>query len=228
MYDKRSAWFLATLAPDRGAATCLSDSIASAMIELPTSKQTLSDSLIATRGGTLLAWRTTIEGGERQPIAVKPSREKSLHFGFGQVSNFFPGTKVIAAELMEEIVSQTLGSVQPGQASVFDDQYISTGGQMVELIVGHDRFCCDLRPLFYDILERRLNNRVQRGLECHSYDAAGALVAEAAGVILTDGYGQKLDAPFSVNHPVHWCGYANEELRSHIEPIIQRWLVRNL
>ena len=49
---------------------------------------------------------------------------------------------------------------------VFDDQYICTGGQFYELIVGHDRFIADLRPLFYQILHQ------PPGLCCHPYDYA--------------------------------------------------------
>jgi fructose-1,6-bisphosphatase/inositol monophosphatase family enzyme len=37
MYDKRSAWMLAAVAPQRGRATCLDDILVAAMTELPTS-----------------------------------------------------------------------------------------------------------------------------------------------------------------------------------------------
>ncbi|MBZ0171467.1 MAG: hypothetical protein K8E66_03730, partial [Phycisphaerales bacterium] len=141
----------------------------------------------------------------------------------GQVTSFFPGTKILAAELMERIASQTLGEVRAGEALVFDDQYLTTGGQLVELISGRDRFCCDLRPLLFEIV-RRGGGPVAEGLTCHPYDMAGLLVAQRAGVIVTDGFGRELDAPFSVDHGVHWCGYANGSLRAAIEPIIQAWL----
>ena len=62
-----------------------------------------------------------------------------------------------------------------------------------------------------------------RGLECHPYDCAGMLVAQKAGVILTDGFGRPLDAPMDVHSGVHWCGYANETLRKKIEPVILDW-----
>jgi fructose-1,6-bisphosphatase/inositol monophosphatase family enzyme len=37
MYDKRSAWFLAAVAENRGEETCLADTFAAVMVELPTS-----------------------------------------------------------------------------------------------------------------------------------------------------------------------------------------------
>lgn len=228
MYDKRSAWFLAAVACDRGAATRLFDSIASAVVELPTSKQNAADVYIFDKSSGLVAARESLSGGSSTPLAVQPSRAQSLLHGFGQVSNFFPGTKQVASELMERISHATLGAVQIGQATIFDDQYISSGGQMVELMMGRDRFCCDLRPLLYRIIERRTGATVDRGLQCHPYDIAGLAAAYKAGVILTDGLGAPLDAPMDVSTPVHWCGYANAALQRSIEPVIQDWLRENL
>ncbi len=226
MYDKRSAWFLAAVAPDRGEATRLSDAFASAMVELPVSKQTLADCYVASGEGLLAGTRYALDRSTKPAeIEIQPSRAVTLRHGFAQVANFFPGTKVLASELMETIAAAVLGRVEPGDASVFDDQYMTTGGQMIELMLGHDRFCCDLRPLFYRILETQ-GVSVARGLECHPYDCAGMLVAQQAGVILTDGFGASLDAPMDVQTGVHWCGYANENLRQQIEPVIQNWLAR--
>jgi hypothetical protein len=220
MYDKRSAWFLAAIAPHRGDDTRLSDAVASVMVELPTSKQGQSDSFVYSVGRPACCRRTSLSSGETCEVAFGPSTATTLENGFAQVSNFFPGTKQLASELMERIAAATLGSVAPGRPSIFEDQYISTGGQMVELMCGRDRFCCDLRPLFYDVIEHRSHRPLQRGLECHPYDIAGLPLAKSAGLIVTDGYGDALDARFDVSSPVHWCGYANEALRSRIAPII--------
>jgi len=224
MYDKRSAWFLAAVAPDRGEETRLSHSIASSMVELPTSKQTLADSFCWMKGGDVVATRTRLDTGKWERINIHPSSEKTLAHGFGHVSNFFPGIKRLAADLMERIAEALSPSCNPGEATIFDDQYISTGGQFVELMCGRDRFTCDLRPLFYDILRRQDGKTTIPGLVCHAYDIAGLLVAQRSGVILTDGYGCALDAPFDIYHPVHWCGYANKALQESIEPVIQEWL----
>jgi hypothetical protein len=53
-------------------------------------------------------------------------------------------------------------------------------------------------------------------------------VAKAAGVILTDAYGRVLDATFDTSTPIHWCGYANENLRRQIAPIICDWLASRM
>lgn len=223
MYDKRSAWFLAAIACDQGEGTTLADTIAATMVELPTSKQCWADTLIAVAGKPPVGRRLRIGTEQSLDLRLGPSQARTLKDGFGQVSNFFPGTKVLASELMERIVARTLGGIRLGTADVFDDQYISSGGQMVELILGHDRFCCDLRPLFYEILEKRERGTV-RGVQCHPYDIAGAFVATQAGVILTDGFGQPLNAPLNVTCGVHWCGYANAALQDAIQPIVLEWL----
>ncbi|MCX5658516.1 MAG: inositol monophosphatase [Planctomycetota bacterium] len=223
MYDKRAAWFIAAVAPDRGESTSVADAVASVMVELPPSKAGFADSFSATREAPARAKRVDLRTGAAADLAVRPSEAPTLRNGFGQVSNFFPGTKVLASELMERIVHATLGEVEPGSASVFDDQYITTAGQMIELMVGHDRFCCDLRPLFYRIVSRTSGKEI-RGLECHPYDVAGLLVAQRSGVIITDGLGRPLSVPMDVETGVHWCGYANAKLRDAIEPVIGEWM----
>jgi fructose-1,6-bisphosphatase/inositol monophosphatase family enzyme len=224
MYDKRSAWFLAAVAPELESDTRLSGSIASVIVELPTTKQCAADHFVATAHGAAKGFRIRLDSGHREQIAVRSSTATTLQDGFAQVSNFFPGTKVLAAELMERIALRTLGAVRAGRADVFDDQYISTGGQLVELIVGHDRFCCDLRPLLYDIVDQYMAAKTPRGIECHPYDLAGMLVAKQSGVILTDGFGKPLDGPLDVHHGMHWCGYANRMLQNAIQPVIREWL----
>ncbi|MCP4679748.1 MAG: inositol monophosphatase [Deltaproteobacteria bacterium] len=223
MYDKRSAWFIAAVAHDRGERTALCDTFASVLVELPTSKQSWCDAFVATSGSAVTAVRTRVGGENSRPLKAQPSSADTLRFGFGHVSNFFPGTKILASELAEHIAEETLGAFLPGQALLFDDQYISSGGQMVELIVGHDRFCCDLRPLLYQILERGPGESV-RGLECHPYDVAGMLVAKQAGVVVTDGFGGPLDCPLDVHTGVHWCGFANQALADLVQPVIGDWL----
>ena len=52
---------------------------------------------------------------------------------------------------MEFLADELIGPADVTRATVFDDQYISTGGQFYELIVGHDRFNADLRPVFYKL-----------------------------------------------------------------------------
>ncbi len=221
MYDKRAAWFLAGVAPNRGAATRLSDIEAAVQVEIPTSKQYEADLLWAVKGKGAHGIRESVRGGVGQmprDISLRPSQAGNIDHGFAAIANFFPDTKELAGRLMERIAQACLGVESRGRGVVFDDQYISTGGQFYELIVGHDRFNADLRPLFYQM------RGLSPGLCVHPYDAASVLIALEAGVLITDGLGNPLDGPLDVTTPLSWAGFANAELRGRIEPVMLRIL----
>jgi hypothetical protein len=218
MYDKRAAWALAGVALNRGPATRLRDIEVAVMTELPTSKMGSADTLSAIKRHGVVAERVDLRTGETSPLAVSPSNALSIDHGFASVSNFFPGTKVLASELMELLAAALIGPADVNRAALFDDQYISTGGQFYELIVGHDRFNADLRPAFYRIQRQPI------GLCCHPYDCAAWLIAEESGVLLTDERGQPLDGPFDTTSGLSWIGYANAELRQKMEPLVLGFL----
>jgi hypothetical protein len=218
MYDKRSAWALAGVASNKGSATCLADIEVAVMSELPTSKMNRADVLWAIRGKGAQAERIDLSGGAAVPLPLCPSRAEKIDHGFASVSDFFPGTKVLAGELMEHLVSQLIGPADVTRATVFEDQYISTGGQWYELIVGHDRFNADLRPAFYKMQGQ------PEGLCCHPYDCATWLIAQEAGVVLTNERGEPLNGPLDTTTGLNWIGYANQTLRRKIEPIVLGFL----
>ena len=221
MYQKRSAWILTGVAPNRGADTNLQDIELAVQTEIPLVKQHLSDMLWAIRGQGAQAERFNRLSGERRPLKLTPSSAGTIAHGFAMIARFFPGAREELAAIDEEIVLGALGPVQPGKAHCFEDQYISSGGQLYELMAGHDRFVADLRPL----LETRL---VQRGLAlgicCHPYDLCTELIARETGVVITDAQGGLLRAPLNVEADVAWVGYANAKIQAQIEPLLQQSL----
>ncbi|HSV13980.1 MAG TPA: hypothetical protein VLI90_06945 [Tepidisphaeraceae bacterium] len=296
MYDKRAAWALAGVAPNKGPGTRLRDIEIAVMTELPTSKMGFADVLWAIKGrgahgvreslnpsevpledavpigrvltkmgkvateqvaealhmqrtkgglvGQILVGMGVVNesdvqialafqkgqkpdvGGEvataiaGDALSLHSSQAVTINHGFASVSNFFPGTKVLASELMEHLVRNLIGEADVTKATVFDDQYICTGGQFYELMIGHDRFNADLRPTFY-----RMQGQPE-GLCCHPYDCATMLIAEEAGVILTDERGDPLDGPLDTTTGLSWTGYANTELRRKVEPLVLEFLAR--
>jgi hypothetical protein len=123
----------------------------------------------------------------------------------------------VLAAIDEEIVRAALGPGEPGQALCFEDQYACTGGQLYELVAGHDRFIADLRPLVHS----SGGVASPRSLCAHPYDLCTALIATEAGVIVTDPRGNPLDAPLDTSTDVAWVGYANGKIRQQIEPHLQ-------
>jgi len=221
MYQKRSAWILTGVAPNRGPATSLRDIVLAVQTEIPLVKQHLMDQLWAVRGRGVEAVRVNRLTGERLPMRLRPSSASSIAHGFSTVARFFPGARDTLGALDEAIVRGAVGAQPDGKALCFEDQYASTGGQLYELIAGHDRFVADLRPLTRASLAER---GLPRPLCCHPYDICCALIAEESGVIVTDASGRPLDAPLTVDADVAWVGYANEKIRASIEPVLQREL----
>ncbi len=200
MYDKRAAWSLAAAAPQGGS---LRDVVAAAMTELPTAKQGAADQLSGTRGSGIRAERVDLRDGRRDPLVVRPSSAIDLEHGFAGLAKFFVPGKTALAQLETELFTRL------GSRVVFDDEYISSGGQIHELIAGHDRFVADLRPLVNPA-----------ALACHPYDVCTAMLLEEAGGVVTDPYGGPLDAPLDTVSPVAWAGYANPTLAARIGPVL--------
>ncbi len=221
MYDKRSAWILAGLAPDHGPATSLADIVLAVMTEVPTTKQYLADILWAMRGHGAQGERHNLLTGEITPLLVAPSQATSLAHGFASLSKFFPGRKPVIAQIEEALVREIEGTDEPGKVRVFDDQYISTGGQLYELIVGHDRFNGDIRAALRHASHLPGD---PPALAVHPYDVCTELIAREAGVIVTDLAGRPLSARLCVHEDVCWFGYANARLRARLEPALQRIL----
>jgi hypothetical protein len=219
MYQKRPAWILTGVAPGPGPRT-LADIELAVQTEIPLVKQHLCDEVWAVRGLGASALRTNRLTLENRPLELRPSSATTIAHGFATISRFFPGSRAELAAMDDEVIEAVLGPPQPGKAQAFEDQYICTGGQLYELMAGHDRFIADLRPLF----ERRRSGGA--ALCCHPYDLCTELIARELGVLVTDEHGGPLDAPLDVVSDVAWVGYANQALRARVQPHLQRALTR--
>lgn len=223
MYQKRSAWILTGVAPNFGPATSVKDIELAVQTEIPLIKQHLSDSAWALKGQGAYGERFNRLTGEATPLKLHPSRADTIEHGYAEISRFFPGARDELAAIDEEIVLGSLGPAKHGKAHCFEDQYASSGGQLFELMCGHDRFIADLRPLLQELMGQR---GMPLGICCHPYDICTELIAREAGVIVSDIFGKQLDAPLSVEPDVTWVGYANEKIRKQIEPHLQAALQR--
>lgn len=223
MYQKRSAWILTGVAPNRGPETSLGDVALGIQTEIPLVKQYLSDQAWAVRGQGARAERYNRLTGERAPLELRASGAGTIAHGFATLARFFPGARGELAAIDDEVIDAALGPGKPGKARCFEDQYISSGGQLYELMSGHDRFVADLRPLMKDMLEKRGH---PAPLCCHPYDLCSSLIAAEQGIVLTDAAGHPLAAPLNLEADVAWVGYANERIRRQVEPLLQAALQR--
>jgi len=216
MYQKRPAWILTGVARNKGPATNLADIELALQTEIPLVKQHLCDALWVV-GGEVGGERLDRVSRRSTPLAPRPSRAATIAQGYGGLARFFPGARDVLAAVDDRVAERLLGPVQPGRALVFEDQYISTGGQLYELLMGHDRWIADLRPLVEPLLRERGRSL---GLCCHPYDLCTESIARAAAVVVTDACGERLTAPLDVHSDVAWIGFANAAIRQQVWSVL--------
>ncbi len=225
MYNKRSAWWLAGLAPNRGDRTSLRDIDVAVQVEIPTTRAAVADTLQAVRGHGASGETTNLITGERTSFHPQPSRATTISGGFASIFHPFPGGKEVFAAIEEDLAREIIGGLEASKTAMFDDQYLSTGGQLYELMTGRDRLLVDVRGLLYERFKREGR---PAGHACHPYDLCTVLIAEEAGALITDGRGRPLDAPLDTTTDVSWIGYANEAVRREVEPVLMRLLAKHI
>ena len=218
MYQKRPAWILTGIAPNRGSQTSIADIELAVQTEIPLLKQHLCDSLWAVVGQGASGERYNRLTHECNTLVPRPSQASTIAQGYGAIARFFPGGRAELAAIDDALIERVCGPLEVGKPQAFEDQYISTGGQLYELMMGHDRWIADLRGA----LAARAG--VQTGLCCHPYDICTELIAREAGVIVTDEGEQPLTAPLDVFTNLSWIGYANHALREQLSPLLHALL----
>ncbi len=219
MYDKRSAWALAAIAPQSGEETRLSHIIAAAMTEIPTSRHWRADQFSATRSGSLIAKAWDVRAGMTVDCAAPtPSTATDFKQGFSSLVKFFPEGRTLTAQIEERLWDELVGLNRSTSPVIFDDQYICTGGQFHEMMSGRDRLIGDLRPLVYRTLD------IESSLLCHPYDCCTAMLLEKAGVVYEHPLGGFPDAPLDTESGVPWIAYANANLASQARPVLNKIL----
>ena len=217
MYDKRAAWILIGIAPQRGAANTIADIEVAVMTEIPTTRQWRADQLSATKHGGIQTIAFDIRNDfYATRVALSASDAAEVNHAFGTVCRFFPAGSVLLSQVEDTLWERLYGTPETPSPTVFNDQYISTGGQFYEILSGHDRFIADLRPEAFRKIGLSTNN-----LTAHPYDVATALLLTEAGCIVEKPNGEALDYPLDCTTPVSWVAYANQALAEGIRPTLQ-------
>lgn len=221
MFDKRSAWVLAALAPGAGPHLTLDDLVVGAMTEIPVVKQWRADQISGWRGGGLRRVGLDVRVGDRTELDDRPTASTELTHGFASFAHAFPDAKGLLARLDQDLW-EALVPAGPRGLPVFEDQYVCSAGQLHEVLTGRDRLVGDLRPLAH----------AQLGLDgppvAHPYDVCtGFLLAEAGGVF-EDPWGGPVRAPLDTTSPVLWVAYANPGLAALVRPALGEVLARHI
>jgi hypothetical protein len=192
---KRSAWVL--LGAGRSAET-LEDLEVGAAVELPTARAALALVTWAVRGGPLHAEDDDLTG-RAAPVAVAlaPRRGGDVDRAYVTVARFAPGGKAVVGAWEDALLAGL---------ETYEDPYLSSGGQLMELACGREAAVFDPRPLLVD------------GMAAHPYDLAAVVVARAAGVVVEALPPGPLAYPIDTGTPVAWAGYANEDVAARLRP----------
>ncbi|MBV9615646.1 MAG: inositol monophosphatase, partial [Ktedonobacteraceae bacterium] len=86
MYQKRPAWILTGVAPNRGEDTCLADIELAVQTEIPLIKQHLCDTLWAIAGQGLQTERYNRFTHTHMPLYARPSQATTIAQGYGGIA----------------------------------------------------------------------------------------------------------------------------------------------
>ncbi|MSR61457.1 MAG: hypothetical protein EXS08_03270 [Planctomycetes bacterium] len=215
MADLRSAWSVVAFAPSGSTQPRLAECSGGIVSEIP---------------GTLAArYRRFVSDGERCALtlhaleggaalrtqALRVDADDRPDHGYFPFFRYEPAQRPLIARLEADFFARLVREEGAEARAIYDDQYISSAGQLMLLALGRYRMLVDPREL----VRRRFR---LHGVTSKPYDLAGAVVcARAAGVIVTAAEGGALDFPIDATTPVGWAGYANAATQRRLEP---HWL----
>lgn len=196
---KRSAWVL--LGAGREAAT-LEDLEVGAAVEIPLPGAASGVVAYAARGAAARAFRDDLaRGGPPDPFTLAPRSGAEVARTFVSVVRGLHRPRSPLAQWEDAVLSHLEGPL-------FEDAYLSTGGQLMGLAAGADAAVLDPRPLVGGAT----------GLCAHPYDLAAIVVARSAGVVVEALPPGPLDVPLDTSTDVAWAGYANSEIAELVRP----------
>ncbi len=222
MFDKRSGWVLAAIAPAtpdvHGLPSArLADVVAAAMTEIPTTRAWRADQYHAVVGcgaAGVMATAEDLRTGERSELSLAPSAATTFDHGFASFSHFLPDGKAWLAAVEQTVWDQVVPpSGSPRQ--IFEDQYLCSAGQLGEIMAGRDLLVGDLRPYALSALG------LPTALSCHPYDVCIALILTELGGVFEDPFGGPVDVALDTTTPVAYMAYANETLAQLIRPAVR-------
>lgn len=222
MHDLRSAWVVVSFAgPGRGEPR-YDDLVYGLVSEIPDSRTIEARELDAVLGGGAKLRRLDVPAGshpaeatEAQPVEtdLRADPELRLDRGYFPFFGFHLSCRADVDALAHRVFTG-LHQEHPGLelSTVFNDQYISSGGQLALLALGAYRSIVDPRTT--------VGERTGRPTQtAKPYDMAGAaLVAIEAGCVVTDPLGQPLDFPLDATTAVDFAGFHNQATADAMVP----------
>ncbi len=216
MSDLRSAWTVVSFAGPGSDAPRFSDVQAGLVSEIPTTRADRYRIYSAERGGPCVRQVRSLANDDLlEEEILRCDEDDRPDQGYFPFFRYDPVLRPALAQLESAFFERLERFESAELRSVYDDQYISSAGQLMLLSEGTYRMVVDARAW----VARRAGRTT---VTSKPYDVAGALVvAEAAGAVVTAASGRALDFPIDAETPVDFAGYANRPTQERLQP---HWL----
>jgi hypothetical protein len=215
MADLRSAWTELAFAPPGSGAPRLSDCTGGIVSELPGTLAARYRRLVSEGSACTLEHFDLASGARLSSRELRVDADDRADHGYFPFFRYEPAQRPVIARLEADFFARLVRAEGAEARAIYDDQYISSAGQLVLLALGRYRLLIDPR----EYVRRALG---APGVTSKPYDLAGAVVcARAAGVVVTAVEGGALDFPLDATTPVGYAGWANAATRRRLEP---HWL----
>lgn len=214
MHDLRSAWVIVSFAPAGPGEPRFTDLTAGIASEIPDSRAALARELTAIEGrGARFAEFHVVSTSTVEGRPLRADDDGTLEAGFLPFFSYHPRARVRAQALASDVFARLASaSERLDVSSIFDDQYISSGGQLVLVALGTYRGVVDARHALGEIAGDPTQT-------AKPYDMAGAaLIAREAGCVVQSPDGSALDFPIDVTTPVDFAAYHNEATARLVAP----------
>lgn len=212
MADLRSAWTVVAFAPAAPHAPRMGDCTGGIVSELPGTLAGAFRRLVSDGRSTTLERIELHTQRVTRSSVLRVDADARVDHGYFPFFRYQPEQRPALARLEAAFFARLVAHEGAEARALYDDQYISSAGQLVLLALGRYRMVIDAREL----VRRRLG---LAGPTSKPYDLAGALVcARAAGVRVRALEGGELDFPLDASTPVGFAAFVNEPTRARLEP----------
>jgi len=215
MHDLRSAWIVVSMAGPGTGAPRFADLELGVLSEIPDTRARVARELTARPGGGASVVDLDLQSGDASgQRAVVADESRRLDGGYFPFFGFHPALRPHAQRLAADVSRRVAEAHGADPSTMFDDQYISSGGQLALLALGRYRSIVDARGAIGD----RVGDPRQT---CKPYDMAGAaLIAQEAGCVVVRLDGAPLDFELDTKTTVDFAGFHNPGTAGAILPVL--------
>ncbi|MBL6721426.1 MAG: hypothetical protein ISQ08_08435 [Planctomycetes bacterium] len=204
----RAAWCLIALAHAGPDQPRQSEVVLAHAEELPARAGAPARRLGARRGGG--AWLS--EGATREPLRV--DADDRLDHGFFSFFAFHPAQRPAVAQLADRVTARWAREEGCSREHCWQDDYISSGGLLLNAALGSQRVVVDARALLPD-------STLLHGGTCHPYDlAAPVLILDEAGGSVRGMSGAPFDQPLDAVHAAGFLAFTNRATAARALPAL--------